>query len=229
MAQASVESEAISGIRAARDAIFASGQVPGLHRGSFAAFPSGLTQKPGELLRRLVAQTGGTKSIETGFALGISTLFILEGLLEHDEARAQHVAVDPYQSKDWCNAGVRTVRDAGAQRFVRVVEQDSAIALPAMVAGGEQFDFGFVDGGHHFEHAFLDTYFMLRLVRPGGFVVIDDVWMPAVRAAVSYITKNLGVAEISDNAWDPAAAKRFAVLRVPGHLPERSWDHFVPF
>jgi predicted O-methyltransferase YrrM len=187
-----------------------------------------MTEAPGALLRQLVLGQRARTTIETGFALGLSSLFILEGLLEQgDDAR--HTVIDPFQQRDWRSAGLRTVRDAGAEPFVRLIEQDSTLALPALIAAGERFDLAFVDGGHHFEVALMDLAFMLRLVRPGGLVVIDDLWMPAVRAAVNYATTNLRAEALHDPARDPAAAKRFAILRVPEGRDPRPWDHFVPF
>ena len=63
----------------------------------------------------------------------------------------------------------------------------------------------FVDGDHRFEGVFLDLYFMTRLVTPGALVVVDDMWMPAVRPR-----------------------SPMAVLRLPKELPKPRWDEVVP-
>ena len=90
-----------------------------------------------------------------------------------------------------------------------------------------RFDFILVDGGHWFENAFIDLFFALRLVKPGGLVAIDDVWMPAVQHAVRYATTNLGATQ--ETRADLPESKRFALLRAPMDPPKRAWDHFVPF
>jgi hypothetical protein len=77
------------------------------------------------------------------------------------------------------------------------------------------------------------TYFMTRLVRPDGLVVVDDMWMPAVRTAVAYVDQNLGVTLAPDalpNAFRwrrrplssgvPSGTGDMAVLRLPGKRPE---------
>jgi hypothetical protein len=78
-------------------------------------------------------------------------------------------------------------------------------------------------------------------VRPGGLVVVDDMWMPAVRTAVAYVEKNLGVALEPDAlpsafSWRrrpqwargvPAGRGDTAVLRLPSERPEPRWDEFV--
>ena len=82
---------------------------------------------------------------------------------------------------------------------------EPARAAAAGRRGQREFDLAFVDGDHRFEGVFLDLYFMTRLVKPGGLVVVDDMWMPSVRTAVAYVEKNLGL--------DPRAG------RAPGRLP----------
>lgn len=203
-----------------RGRVYADRRVVGESGRVFEPFPTGMGLEAGLALRDLVEREGASRTIETGLAFGLSTLFILEATMQRPGPR--HVAVDPYQTRDWDNAGLRTLRQAGVAELVEHIAEDSMLALPRLVSQGCEFDLGFVDGGHHFENAFLDTYYMHRLVRLGGLVVVDDVWMPAVRAAVGYFTANLGSVE-------ERGGKRFAVLRVAERQPKRAWDHFVEF
>ena len=85
----------------------------------------------------------------------------------------------------------------------------------------------FRDGGHHFENALCDILYMQRLVRPGGLVIVDDAWMPAIRAAAAYFESNLGLTR--EEHADLPAAKRFIVLRTPEKPVKRAWDHFAEF
>jgi predicted O-methyltransferase YrrM len=107
------------------------------------------------------------------------------------------------------------------------------------VGEGRQFDFAFIDGDHRFDGAFLDLYYMTRLVRPGGLIVLDDLWMPSIRMAVSYGEKNLDLTlepEALPNAFRwrrrpltrgiPSGSGNFAVLRTPRERPELRWDEF---
>ena len=64
--------------------------------------------------------------------------------------------------------------------------------LASVLAEGRRFDLILVDGGHRFDDVFLDLVYADRLLEPGRVVVIDDLWMPAIRAATSYIERNLG-------------------------------------
>src|SRR4051812_30692453 len=200
-------------------------------------FPHSIGRRQGEALRDLAIAEQAERTIEIGLALGISALFLCQAVLPRG---GRHVAIDPFQEQSWNGAGLRTLREAGVEDVVEVIEEESQLALPRLVGEGRTFDFAFVDGDHRFEGAFLDIYFMTRLVRSGGLVVVDDMWLPAVRVAVAYCERNLGL-ELEPEAlpdgfrWRrrrgrgvPAGSGDTAVLRLPSSRPELRWDQFVP-
>jgi predicted O-methyltransferase YrrM len=200
--------------------------------------PHSIEREHGQALRDLAIAEGVEHTIEVGLALGMSALFLCQAVLPRG---GRHVAVDPFQIESWNGAGLRTLRDAGVEGLVEVIEEESQLALPRLVAEGHQFDFAFVDGDHRFEGVFLDLYFMTRLVKQGGLVVVDDMWMPAVRMAVAYVERNLGATlepEALPNAfcWRkrplsrgvPSGTGDTAVLRLPRERPALRWDEFVP-
>jgi predicted O-methyltransferase YrrM len=214
-------------VRTAREAVYAGKRITGRTGQPFDIWPSGMTPDAGDALRRLVHTERASTTIETGFALGLSASFIIEGMLDGGADQPRHTAVDPYQDNAWDDAGLSTAAKLGVAELIRLHREDSILALPRLVAEGHRFEFGFVDGSHLYEHIFCDTLYMTRLIRPGGLIVLDDVWMPATRAALSYFTTNLGLTH--ENPGDKSAARRFAILRTPPAPPERAWDHFVPF
>lgn len=199
--------------------------------------PHSVAREQGAALRDLALAERAERTIEVGLALGLSALFLCEAVMQRG---GRHVAVDPFQQQSWNGAGLRTLREAGVEHLVEVIEEESQIALPRLVSEGREFDFAFVDGDHRFEGVFLDLYFMSRLVKPGGVVVVDDMWMPSVRTAVAYMESNLGVTLESDSLPDgfrwrhrrlrrgvPRGTGDTAVLRLPRKRPEPSWDEFV--
>jgi predicted O-methyltransferase YrrM len=214
------------------------GAVPDASGRAIELVPHSVGREQGEALRDLAVAEGAERTIEVGLALGLSALFLCQAVLARG---GRHVAVDPFQSESWNGAGLRTLREAGVEGMVEVIEEESQLALPRLVSEGREFDFGFVDGDHRFEGVFLDLYFMTRLVKPGGLIVVDDTWMPAVRTAVAYVERNLG-AKLEPDAlpngfrWRrrrlrtgvPAGTGDTAVLRLPGERPELRWDEFVP-
>lgn len=198
------------------------GRVPALEGPKeFDLFPVGLTEGPGRALAELLRGEGAHATLETGFAFGLSALWILSA------TSGPHTAVDLCQTSDYLGAGVRAVREAQLGHRLTLIERDSALALPELVTRGASFDAGFIDGNHRFEGVFLDLCFALRLVRPGGLVILDDRWMPSVRAAADYAARNLGVPLVTLD--DHAAERRFIALRRPASEPTLAWDGFEAF
>jgi predicted O-methyltransferase YrrM len=214
------------------------GSVPDAAGNAIGLAPHSVEPEAGAALRDLAVAERAGRTIEVGLALGMSALFLCQALLPRG---GRHVAVDPFQTESWNGAGIRTLREAGVEDLVEVIEEESQLALPRLVSEGREFDLAFVDGDHRFEGVFLDLYFMTRLVRPGGLVVVDDMWMPAVRTAVAYVERNLAVTLEPDalpNAFRwrrrplrrgvPSGTGDTAVLRLPNERPSPRWDEFVP-
>jgi predicted O-methyltransferase YrrM len=224
--------------------VYEAGSVFDQHGVAWPLGATSISRRQGETLRDLVVSEGAASTIEVGFAWGLSCLFMCEGLLRSSHRLPRHVAIDPFQSGGWGNAGLALVRRAGLSPIVEFQELDSKVALPRLMAAERQFDFGFIDGDHKFESVFADMLYMTRLVRPGGVIVIDDVWMPAIRLAVSYFESNIGLELLSPDEvphafrWTrkrlwrgsvPSGTGDLAVLRQPTVERERGWDDFVPF
>jgi predicted O-methyltransferase YrrM len=214
------------------------GSVPDAAGRPVELSPHSIEPAQGEALRDLAIAEGATRTIEVGLALGMSALFLCQAVMR---GGGRHTAIDPFQQESWNGAGLRTLREAGVEELVEVIEEESQLALPRLVAEGREFDLAFVDGDHRFEGVFLDLYFMTRLVRPSGLVLVDDMWMPAVRTAVAYVERNLGATLEPDAMPDgfrwrrrplsrgvPTGTGDMAVLRLPSERPELRWDEFVP-
>jgi predicted O-methyltransferase YrrM len=68
----------------------------------------------------------------------------------------------------------------------------------------------------------VDLYFLLKLVRPGGLIVLDDASWPSVATAIRYFDFNLG--------WQPAnIGGRLLARRVPDQLFEPDFTDFKSF
>ncbi len=199
--------------------------MPGDGDRRVSALPSGLDRASGEALSRFVGEIGAGRTFETGLAVALSTLWIARGVLGSGR-HLTHLAIDPFQARHWRNAGRRLIERAGLSESVEVVEEDSGIVLPRLASIEPRFDVAFIDGGHLFENVFLDLHFSLRLVRPGGWIIVDDLWMHAVRCALAYFERNLGLSLVDPRR---AGLGRFALACVPARLPDRAWDHFEPF
>lgn len=203
---------------------YAAGHQPGIDGVPISLNPTSITMKQGRALTDVIIAERAVRTLETGMAAGMSTLFICAGLLEVG-GLAHHTVFDPYQHSRWHGAGVRGITELqlGGHVDVRIVE--SQIGLAHLAVAGSKYDLAFIDGDHRFDGVFVDLALINRLVRPGGMVVVDDVTFPSVNRAVQFFLRNC--------AWVEEAVvqdgSHMLVLRRPETDPTRAWDHYVDF
>ncbi len=145
--------------------------------------------RQGALLARVVERVRPRTSLEVGFAYGVATLYICEALarIQVPGAQVRHVAIDPFQSTQWRGIGVRNVREAGFAPFVELREQASEIALPELLNEGTLLDMALIDGWHTFDHALVDFFYVNKMLRIGGVVILDDASYPSIEKLVDHI------------------------------------------
>lgn len=230
-------------LRAFLDATYARGTLPGSDGDPVALAPHGLPEQAAHELRELAIAEPARQTLEVGLGLGLGTLSLCAALLDVGHPQGHHTVIEAVPG-DFGGAGTRALQDSGAAGLVEQIHAESQLALPRLVDAGRAFDLALIDGDHRFEGVFIDLCFADRLVRPGGLVIVDDLWMPAVRHAVSYVERNFDWTLLPDatdgaSAWSrprhvPGRRLRgrgdMAVLRLPEPRPHRrAWDGFVPF
>ena len=186
-------------------------------------FPVAVSPAEGEALRNWVCREGAVQTIEIGLGYGISALHICEGLLTSGNPAARHVVLDPNQSERFSDCGLQALEEAGVRQFVEHHSELSEIALPQFLKEGRRFDLAFVDGNHRFDGVFLDLFYLGRLVRKGGILILDDYNLPGVRRAVSFFLANLGWTV--EDAIDDYAV----VLRTAAQADKRDFRYFIDF
>jgi hypothetical protein len=139
------------------------------------------------------------------------------------------------------DAGHRMVQRWMADAAIRRARFDRTAGPPAFVngaarthRGGFTADAAFVDGSHRFHEVFVDLYFLRKIVRPGGIIVLDDHWWPAVRTAAHYFETNMGW-RVVPGAFDggtidqETGRPRAQALRLPNPPFEPAFEQFRPF
>ena len=186
-----------------------------------------ITASEGETLRKWVQGEGATKTIEIGLAYGVSALYILDGLVLVGDPNARHVVLDPFQAEGFANCGLQVLEEAGVAPHVDYHSEISQIILPAFLKEQRQFDLAFVDGNHRFDSVFLDLFYLGRLVRKGGIVILDDYNLPGIKRAVAFFLTNLGwkIEETSPSA----DAHHWVVLRTPLTEDSRHFRYIIEF
>jgi predicted O-methyltransferase YrrM len=122
------------------------------------------------------------RALEIGCAYGLSSLHIASALAGRPGAR--HVIIDPFESTAWNGIGVTNLDRAGID-FYELREEPSEIALPELLNERAEFDLAFIDGWHTFDQTLIDMYYANRLVKVGGYIIIDDANWISVSKAIS--------------------------------------------
>ncbi len=204
----------IEGIQASQQVTGRSGAAHRLH--------SAIDPEEGLFLERIVSSDPSVKrTLEVGCAYGLSSLHICKALQRRPGAK--HTILDPFQNSQWDGAGIRNLEEAGVDYF-EWIEELSEIALPRLMEEQEgRYDLVFVDGWHTLDHTLLDCFYATRLLRPGGYLVVDDIVLPPVRKALQYIAQYPCYRTFSTLSGKQSPTLRLRLLRaLAGALPAQS-------
>ncbi len=157
-----------------------------------------------------------TQTLETGFAYGCSTAYIMSA------TQSPHVAVDPFQER-YEHLGLKNIKKLGLDSHLQFIKLPSHIALPNLLQEGLKIDFGFIDGGHKFDDIFIDWFYIDLLLNQGGYVMFDDTWLHSTKTVAAFITRNredyVAVSVPIDNIY---------LFQKTGE-DRRDWSHFKDF
>lgn len=190
--------------------IYKSGMVEDAEGKQFAHGQTLVTRHTGSLLYHLIREYQPERCLEVGMAYGLSALHICQALSEN--GKGTHVAIDPLQDSRFKSIGLLNIERAGFRDIFSFHQQRSDDALAALVAQGASFDLAFIDGSHLFDYVIVDFLYVDRMLAKNGLIVFDDLWMPAVRKAVSFVLRNRAY-ELIQPGWLPTIGFKERFLR----------------
>lgn len=184
-------------------------------------------RQEGEFLSQIIKNDPTIcRTLEVGCACGLSSLHICLAL--RGRPGAAHTIVDPNQTGKWDGVGIKHL-DAAGFDFCHLIERKSEFALPRLLEDNEgRFDFIFIDGWHTFDHTVVDCFYANRLLKVGGYLVIDDVSFPSVKRVVEFIknypcyVEHGAVGRVREKTWKKTARRRIMSLISP-----RTWAHVL--
>jgi predicted O-methyltransferase YrrM len=182
-------------IRERLDEIYARAAVEGDDDRLHELGVTSVSRKRGAFIAELVGSERPRATLEIRMAWGLSTLFILQALLEGSQEFQPHVVIDPFEAQTFFNAGCRALREMGVEHLVEFHALPSELVLPELARAKRRFDLAFIDGNHQFESVFSDLRFVHLLLKPGGVVIFDDANWDSVYLACRFATHNLGYSE----------------------------------
>ena len=182
----------------------------------------------GEALRDWIIREKAITAIEIGLAYGFSALHIAEGLLQNNAAEARHTIIDAFQTQPdkYSKVGLNVLAKAGLDRIIEFHNEKSQVVLPRLLGEHKQFDFGFIDGCHLFDYVFLDLFYLGRLVKTGGLIILDDYNNAAIRKAASFFVKNL---DWNIEETGSCGEREWLVLRTSEQPDTRHFTYFIDF
>jgi predicted O-methyltransferase YrrM len=188
---------------------------------------SGISAEEGGCLEQVIASDPTIRrTLEIGCAYGVSSLHICEAL--RGRPNANHTIVDPLQMDKWGGIGAAQLERAGVD-FFDLIAEPSEIALPKLLERSPgRFDLVFVDGWHSFDQVMLDMYYANRLIRNGGYIVVDDCDWASVSTAVSYYLTYPAYRLLDEPHLEPHTWKQHVAHFVRKILPPRIARWLLP-
>lgn len=139
-----------------------------------------------EYLQNIIRNNNFKKSIEIGFAFGISTLAITEEIVNNG---GSHLVIDKFQHSDWNGDGIDLVNQAGYTEKIEYFEEFCYVVLPLLLEKGRKFDFAYIDSTKQFDWLLVNFFYIDKLLEINGIIVFDDVSFPGIRKLLRYISQ----------------------------------------
>jgi predicted O-methyltransferase YrrM len=139
------------------------------------------------ILQEMVGFVKAKTTLETGVAFGLSTLAICETLKESEVEGVHHHGVDPEQNTVHGGAALANLKRAGLDGVFELLEGPSHLVLPKLLEKGLSLDLAFIDGWHTFDYSLLDFFYIDKLLRPGGVVLLHDRSWPSKQKVIRFI------------------------------------------
>lgn len=191
-----------------------------IHGNKVPYITESLEPEEGQLLYNLVRERRPQDIIEVGMERATSTLHLLQGVADNGSGIV--VSIDPLQYSHAKGVGVRHIQRAGLTDWHKHIEDYSEFILPQLLKNSCTCDLTFIDSNHRFDQTILECFYLDKMLKIGGVMILHDMWMMSLIAAVSFLQTNLEYRAI------PSNCKQVKVLEKTKE-DQRRWDYFVPF
>lgn len=175
------------------------------------------SKKQCEFLQQLITAHKFSKSLEIGFAYGISTLAIIEEVAKNG---GRHLVIDKFQHDAWSGNGLELIKQAGYSDQLDFIEEYCYVILPKLLEAGKKFDFVYVDSTKQFDWLLVNFFYIDKVLDVNGIVVFDDVAWTSIRKLLRYISQFPNYKVYSQFPENYAPTKARELTELLKHLPK---------
>ena len=133
---------------------------------------SNTSMEQGIFLQKMFDLVKPKRSLEVGFAYGISTLFILEKHRENNSEDEAHIVIEP--DDYWGTAAVHNITQEGLLRYLQIRKNYSDKILTQLFHENYRIQYAYIDTTKQFDVVMQDFYFINKLMDIGGVIILDD-------------------------------------------------------
>jgi predicted O-methyltransferase YrrM len=182
---------------------------------------TGIPMKDGLQIYNLVRKVKPKRTLEVGFAYGVSTMYFLAALQAN--GFGSHIAIDPFELQEWKGIGLMKVKEVKMEDSFEFIPERSHPALAKLADKKLTFDVMFIDGAHLYDIAFADFVLADALCPKQGYILLHDTWMGSVQRIISFIEKNR-----LDFTRQPSSTANIAIFQKTSD-DKRPWNHYKEF
>ncbi len=150
--------------------IFATKTIEG-PGGKVAEMHSNTSREQGLFLQQIFDKIKPRKSIEVGFAYGISSMFILEKHREAGNDPKCHLIIEPFP---WGGVAEYNIEKEKLTEFADIRYDLSDKILPGLYLQNHRIQFAYIDTTKVFDTVLQDFYFIDKMLDVNGVVIFDD-------------------------------------------------------
>ena len=187
--------------------------------GDITPLHSNTSLKQGYFLQEMFDLVKPKKSIEVGFAYGISSMFILEKHREVQSKEGAHIVIEP--DNYWGEAAEFNIDKEGLLFYLDVRRDFSDKVLAKLFLENLRIQYAYIDTTKKFDAIMQDFYMINKMMDIGGIVILDDCGgsCPGVQRVARFINtlphyKVLGAFEKNSISFKKQIANKIVSLIV---------------